>query len=493
MGIKTSREMEEQIKLLYSQGRSIRKIVETTGVARNTVRAILRAEDQQPMTSAEQYPDWTAAVDWTKISEELGRGTTIKALHREFAPDGISYKMFWHELRKRKPTSPPVSMRLRHEPGERTYFDFCDGIPITDRATGKETKTQLLVATLPFSSFTVGEFTFDQKQSTLMRAIENAFTKIGGVTPYIVVDNLKSAVLRAHLYDPDVNKTFLEFANHMGFAVLPARPYRARDKAAVEAGVGVVQRTFFQEVRNQKFYSLDDLNKTYYIYLERLNHEIMKDHGVSRLDRFASEKSLLKPLPLTRFEISEWRTCKVHPDCHIQIERRFYSVPYQFVGQTVGVRIRAGTVEVFSETREPLAIHPKLAGKERASTQEGHYPEQKVAVARFEVKSAQKIAELIGPSTKRLIDDLLSGPQPLKYLRRAQGILRLHQAKQVSTSALEHASERALLFNKKQLQYIKDAAIFFESSGNKPAAIVRAPERHADQIFLHNHNNSKKE
>ena len=123
-GIRTSRDMEEKIKLLYSQGRSIRKIVETTGVARNTVRSILRAEEPAPPS---ECTDWTAALDWARVCEELGRGATIKVLHQEFAPDGISYKMFWHQLRKRKPTSPVVSMRLRHEPGERTYFDFCDG------------------------------------------------------------------------------------------------------------------------------------------------------------------------------------------------------------------------------------------------------------------------------------------------------------------------------------------------------------------------------
>jgi len=123
------------------------------------------------------------------------------------------------------------------------------------------------------------------------------FAYFGGVTPYVVVDNLKSGVLRAHLYDPDVNPTYCDFANHMGFAVLPARPFKARDKAAGESNIGVIQRDFFQEVRNRTFYSLADLNTAFRHYLERLNHAVMKDYGISRAQRFEGEKEGLKDLP----------------------------------------------------------------------------------------------------------------------------------------------------------------------------------------------------
>jgi transposase len=105
------------------------------------------------------------------------------------------------------------------------------------------------------------------------------FAYFGGITPYVVVDNLKSGVYRADLYDPDVNPTYCDFANHMGFAVLPARPYKARDKGSGESHIGVVQRGFFQEVRNRVFYSLQELNKALRDYLHRLNHEVMKDYG----------------------------------------------------------------------------------------------------------------------------------------------------------------------------------------------------------------------
>jgi transposase len=483
--LRTSPAMQEQVRLLFSQDHTIRRIAKITGLSRNTVRAILRASDDEASAVTEpQGP----SIDWEAIFKEQSRGAAIKTLHKEHAPH-LTYMVFWHEFRKRQPIRPQVSMRLHHEPGERAYFDFADGIAITDRASGKQVKTQLLVTIMPFSSLTEAEFLMDQKQTSFIPAIERAFTRIGGVTPYIVVDNLKSAVQRAHLYDPDTNRTFIEFANHMGFAVLPARPYKPRDKAAVEAGVGVIQRQFYQEVRNTTFYSLDELNTRLRVFINGLNREPMKDHaGLSRTERFEGERERLKPLPLDRFEVPEWRTAKVHPDCHIQVERRFYSVPYQFVGTIVHVRIRPATIEIFSEEREPLTIHPRLATGSRtlASTLEAHYPEEKAALARFDVQAALRAAERIGPNTHALISDLLSGSQPLKFLRRTQGILRLVQSGQVSHQALEHAAERAKLFGKKQLAFIKDAALYYQAHGARAVASAsRPPTRLKTEVFLH--------
>lgn len=496
--LRTSRPMQEQVRLLFSQGHKIRRISKMLNLSRNTVRAILR--DPEEVVSTEQRSaearEPSSIIDWEQVFKEHSRGTTIKVLHREFAPE-LTYMVFWHQFRKRQPIRPEISVRLRHEPGERTYFDFADGISIVDQATGKKTKTQLLVACLPFSSRTEAEFLLDQKQASFIPAIERAFARLGGVTPYIVVDNLKSAVARAHLYDPEVNRTFTEFANHMGFAVLPARPYKPRDKAAVEAAVGVIQRQFYQEVRNIVFYSIEELNEHLRLFLTRLNTEPMKDHAsLSRLDRFEAERSRLKALPMTRFELSEWRTAKVHPDCHIQVEKMFYSVPYQFVGSQVHVRIRSSTVEVFSDEREPLAIHPRISGQTRmqASTLDAHYPDEKAALARFDIQVALRDAERIGPQTHRLIEDLFSSSQPLKYLRRAQGILRLYHSGRVSGASLEHACERALLFGKKQLSFIKDAALFYQTHGERrAAALARAPQRSQNEVFLHSHNNQHEE
>jgi hypothetical protein len=309
------------------------------------------------------------------------------------------------------------------------------------------------------------------------------FAFFGGVTPYMVVDNLKSGVHRADLYDPDVNPTYCDFANHMGFAVLPARPAKARDKASGESAIGVIQRGFFQEVRQRIFYSLSDLNTAFRGYLERLNHAVMKDYGVSRNQRFEEEKKQLKALPPSGFELSEWRSAKVHPDCHIQVEKNFYSVPFVYVGQKVRVRLTDKMVEVFNDDSQPIAAHGRLRGIGMFSTYDSHYPEKKLSVARFEVHHAKQQAQKLGPQVEQLVDKLLSTEYPLRHLRRVQGILRLAKRYPITPEALDHACGRALIFNKTRVAYIKDCALYFVTQGQRPKLITPRREQGAVHLY----------
>jgi transposase len=481
----------EQILEMRNRGEGFRSIARCLGVSRNTVKKALREEQgknsgvvslkNDPLTS--ESKKWIEALDWQKLKGEREKGATFKILHKENCPPEVGYHQFWYELKKHVPDTPAVTMRLIHKPAEKTFFDFADGIPIVDRKTGEIQTTQLLCGVLPFSSYTYGEFVFSQKQPIFMAAIERAWAFFGGVTPYVTVDNLKSGVTRAHLYDPVVNPVFVEFSNHWGFAVLPARPYRPRDKAANECGIGVIQRNFYQEVRNRNFYSLAELNQCFREYLEKLNQEIMKDHGVSRADRFELERPALKPLAKTSYEPCEWKTSKVHADCHIQLENRFYSVPFIYIGRNVGVRITARLVEVFNDERVIIAAHARLTGRERASTQDGHYPEKKVGLTRFEVKYAKSQADRIGPHTRSVIDQLLDQDYPLKYLRRVQGILRLVQSGMVRVESLEYACKQGKVFQKLTYEYIKSTATFYQINGNRPVNV--APLREAAEVHLH--------
>lgn len=475
---RTSVRMQEQIRIMSVQGVSIRKIAKALSVSRKTVRKILGITDPPQASVAEEK---ILPIDWAHVREEVGKGCTIKQIHREAAPE-MSYLGFWRAFRGEVPVAPEVTIRLHHKPGEKTQIDFCDGIPVTDPRTGKTRPTQLFVGVLPFSSYTFGEFVENQKLPTFLGVQERMFTFFGGVTPYVVPDNLRSGVHQAHLYDPDVNPTYCDFANHMGFAVLPARPYKPRDKGAGESAIGVIQRGFFQEVRNRTFYSVSELNQVFRDYLRRLNNETMKDYGVSRQQRFEEEKKFLKKLPDSRFQLSEWRSAKVHPDCHIQVGKNFYSTPFRYVGQKVRVRLTEKMVEVFSEEGLPVAAHSRLAGLGRFSTFDSHYPEAKVSVARFEVHHAQEQARRIGPHVEKLVAELLSGEHPLRHLRRVQGMLRLIQSHQVSGEALDYACSQGMIFKKMRLAYIKACAIHFQQNGLKPKLV--APQRALENVHL---------
>jgi transposase len=476
----------DQVIELRKRGQGPRSIARCLGIARNTVKKILKQSEEGTLKEKVSFSEkeaWARALNWEEIHQEYSKGVSLKIIHPEHAPTGVSYHQFWYVYRKKFPYTPTVTMRLVHKAAERTFFDFTDGINLVDRRTGEITSTQLLCSVLPFSSYTWGEFVLNQKQPIFMGSIERAWKYFGGVTPYVTVDNLKSGVSKAHIYDPVVNPGFVDFANHWGFAVIPARPYKPRDKAANESGIGVIQRSFYQEVRNQIFYSLNDLNQKFREFLERFNHQLMKEYGVSRWDRFQVEKAQLKPLAEKDYELCEWKTSKVHADCHIQLENKFYSVPFQYVGRTVRVRLTTRLIEIFSEEQLSLAVHARLTGKERVSTQEGHYPEKKVGLTRFEVKHAKTEADRIGPETRALMEELFNTDCPLRYLRRAQGILRLVQSSQVSKEALEYACKQGRIFNKTNYDYIKSTAKFYHINGNRP--VIVAPKRELSQVHLH--------
>jgi len=483
-GVRVSIPMQNEVLKLRAKGFSARKIARILKKGRNTVRAIL---ERNEVVVQDELPDWAKSIDWQKIRSDASRGVQLNILAREHAEDKISYSQFCRQFRKVFPEYPVPTMRLEHKPGEKCFFDYGDGIDITDPKTGEKTPTSFLCGVMAMSSMTYGEFTLTQKRDDLIRAMENAFRYFGGVTPYVTVDNQKAAVNKAHWYDPDVNPAFVDFANHWGFAVIPARPERPRDKAGNEAGIGVVQRQFFQEVRNQTFYSLDELNRSFWTYLKRLTSAEMKDWGASRAERFEGEKHLLKPCPTENWELAEWRQAKVHADCHVQVLKKFYSVPYKYIGREVRVRITTKLIEVFDHDLNPLAAHAKLIGRETHSTDPRHYPEEKVALVQFSVQHAIRESEKIGPETSRLVSSLLSGAYPLKYLRRVQGILRLYQSKRVTKEALEHACKMGMTYQKTQFPYIQSTAQYFDKNGLKPSVVRSAPSREMSSVYLHNY------
>lgn len=489
IGYRKSTAMKLEVFKLKKSGHGIRKIAQILGLSRNTVKGILKNEGPSSTDLIGTVPEvraWSETIPWSEIEKELSRPyISVKQLALEYAPEGIPYLRFWRELHRRLPKdlSQQVRIRMHHEPGDRFEIDYMDGLMLTDRKSGNKIKTQLFVGVSPASDYPYGEFTLKQKQCEFIASHNRMFEYFGGVPKYIVVDNLKSGVFRAHRYDPDLNATYCDYANHMGFAVLPARPYTPRDKASVEVMNGVIQRQFFPEMRNRTFYCLGELNEAFWEYLKKLTLDVMKDYGLSRAERFEVEKPFLRPLPNETFEITERRVLKVHPDCHVQVDRCFYSVPYKFIGQEVSVKLRLKTLEIYNQDHEEIAIHPRKQGIGLFSTYDAHYPEQKLVAARFDLMSIKKEASRIGPETQGVVDSLLSGVSPLRFLRRAQGIVRL--AKSLPSEAIEYGCQQAKLFGRLRLNYITSCATRFHANGARPVLVKSAPQRDPSELCLH--------
>ena len=330
----------------------------------------------------------------------------------------------------------------------------------------------VFVRRLPFSQKVFAEFSASQKLPSFIESHERMWIFFGGVTPYTTPDNLKSAVTRAHIYDPDLNKNFCSYANHAGFAVLPARPFKPRDKASVEGSIGILQRTFFESVRKRTFASLAELNGELKPFLNNFNAQIMKDYGVSRNERFEHESTFLLPLPVEKFEMSEWKISIVHPDCHIQVSNGLYSVPWTYVGKKVRVRLTSRIVEIFdSESTLLIYTHTRSQKLGLRKTDENHWPPEKRAHLSFDMCSAKVQAFAVGPTTGRLVSELFAEPFPLRYLRLVQGILRLVNSSKFTSADLEYAAQAALNHSNYRLKYLTDCCQFHARGGSRLRAV----------------------
>ena len=104
---------------------------------------------------------------------------------------------------------------------------------------------------------------------------------IGGVPRQTVSDNLRAGITKACFYEPTVNRTYADMAVHYGTAIIPARPYKPRDKAKVEVGVQVVQRWILARLRNRRFFSLPELNHAILELINQLNDRLMRGWGTT--------------------------------------------------------------------------------------------------------------------------------------------------------------------------------------------------------------------
>ena len=302
---------------------------------------------------------------------------------------------------------------------------------------------EVFVATLGASHYTYVEATLTQTVADWLAAHVRALEYFGGVPRAIVPDNLKSGVHRPCRYEPDLNPSYQDFAEHYGVAILPARVRKPRDKAKVEVGVQGVERWIMAPLRQQTFFSLGDLNAALREQLERYNdRELSREAGTRRSRFLELEQTALRPLPPQRYEYASWKRAKVFLDYHIEHERRYYSVPYRLIGKSVDVRITAHTIEVFYRG-QAVARHLKTSAARRFITEPGHRPERHRAVIEMSHERLLERAEAIGPATATLLrEQTARRVHPEEALRACLGILRL--AHDFSAAALEDACKRAL-------------------------------------------------
>ena len=460
------RKFREILRLKYGAGLSARNIASSLQMARSSVGEYLRRFSgsgltwplPEGMSDAEierlLFPPPPAIPtelrplpDWAAIHTELRRpGVTLALLWQEYKagdPDGFQYSWFCQHYREWAGKVDAV-MRQEHRAGEKLFVDYAgQTVPVIDRTTGEIRQAQVFVAVLGASSYTFAEATWSQKLPDWLGSHVRAFEFIGGVTEVVVPDNLRSGVTRAHRYEPDINRSYLDLANHYGIAVVPARPKKPRDKAKAEVGVQVVQRWVLAALRNRQFFSLVELNTAITALMHRLNQRPFRKLPGSRQSAFEQlDRPALQPLPTHSYVYAEWTKARVNIDYHIEADGHFYSVPYQLLKQQLDVRLTANTVECFHGGQR-IASHVRSGLRGRHSTIASHMPKSHGEYAQWTPERLIRWASDTGPGTAGVVRHILERRvHPQHGFRACLGILRL--GKTHGRERLEAASLRAL-------------------------------------------------
>lgn len=461
------RKIEEVLRLKWGHKLSNRQIAKSCLISHSTVREYLdRARlaglswpldptldhatvesmlfPERPSLPSDQRS--MPSMDYL-FREMKRKGVTLQLLwyeYRQANPEGYQYSQFCHRYRQWVKKL-DVTLRQEHRAGEKLFIDYAGHtVPIVDPSTGECVEAQIFIATLGASNYTFAEATLAQDLPSWIRSHIHAFQFFGGVTQILVPDNLKAGVTHPHRYEPDINPTYQDLAQHYRTTVIPARSRHPKDKAKAESAVLVAERWILAALRNHTFFSLAELNHCIAEKLTDLNTRKFQKLDATRKELFDSiDKPALIPLPSTPYEYAEWKKARVNIDYHVEVNRHYYSVPYQLVREQVEVRLTVTTLEILFKNKR-VASHQRSYRSGGFTTLPQHMPKSHQRYLEWTPSRIVRWAEKNGPNTKQLLTAILqSKTHPEQGFRSCLGIMRL--TKSYSSDRVEAACSRALL------------------------------------------------
>jgi len=416
-------------------------------------------------------PDWESV-----LRESRKKGVTIFLLYQEYCQEASNPRgktWFYTEL-KRFRQAKEARMSFSYQPGERLFVDF-SGLKLRiNTGDGGHQDLEVFVAVSGYSDLIYADLCDSQAVPDWIEMHNNCFEYFGGVPRIIVPDNLKSAVSKACRYEPDINPTYRQLAEHYSCAIIPARVKKARDKARVEKAVQSVQRQILAVMRNLDFFSKQEARKEFFRLLQELNQKPFQKEEGCRFSKFEEEKESLTPLPENKFRVCETKELKVAFDYHIAVDKKRYSVPYQLLHKQVMVRIEKRIIEIFYDG-ERVALHQRIQDpKIKFSTIYEHMPSHHKAYAEWNPGRIINWANQYGAGVKKFAGALLASMKiPEQGFTRLSGIFNL--SKKYSPQELNRACEAAIRCSSYSYKYVKqwlkDNAIEQSKSVSKPENI----------------------
>jgi len=401
----------------------------------------------QPATGQRRFaePDFPAVHQGLKC-----KGVTKQLLWQEYRQqhpnDGYSYAQFCHRynawLGKQQ-----VSMRQLHRAGEKLFVDYCGPtMPVINPDTGEVRQAQVFVAVLGASNYTFACAGWSQNQADWLKAHVQAFEFFGGVPEVVVPDNLKSGVKKTHRYEPDINPAYQQLASHYGVAVVPARPYKPKDKAKAEVAVQIVERWIMARLRHQTFFTLASLNQAIRFLLEELNRRPFKKLPGSRLSQFKQlDQPALRSLPAHPYQYAEIKQARVHIDYHVEYDKHYYSVPYHLVKEQVEVQATDATVAIYRQGQR-VASHQRSHRHGAHSTCAEHMPRSHRAMHEWSPERFLNWADDIGEATREVVSQILQEKRHKEQSYR-RVLALLSNAKKYGRDRLNNACRRAIAIN----------------------------------------------
>jgi transposase len=497
------RKIREVLRLRLGQGLPQRAVAESLGLSQGAVNSYMararRAGLGWPLPDglddagleALLYPPPTDVAreqrplpDWAVVHRELRRpNVTLSLLWEEYrggpgVEGGFGYSWFCDLYRewvgRLKPT-----LRQVHTAGDRVFVDFAGHtMEVIDGATGEIHRAEIFVAALGASSYIFAQATWTQSLPDWIAAHVAMLAFIGGVPRQIVSDNLRAGITRACFYEPLVNRTYADMASHYGTAVVPARPYKPRDKAKVEVGVQVVQRWILARLRNRRFFSLAELNQAIGELVAQLNDRPMRGWGTTRRALYEQlDRPALGELPPTPYEYADWKRCRVNLDYHIEIAKHFYSVPFRLLREEVEARITCKTVEIFHRGKL-MATHLRSLRPYRPTTTPEHMPSSHRRYRDWTHERILREAATVGDDAAALVEIILRArPHPEQGFRSCIGILRL--VTRYDAERVDAACARALALGTRSYSSV---ATILKNAQEKKAADPEQPSLFHENI-----------
>ena len=427
--------MYREILRLHFEGRlSQRDIAVSCRCAHSTVKRILAraAELRLDVSNTASMSDSALAklLYPQAFLPRIQKEPDYAYVHKELAKSGVTLTLLWNEYcaKCREASEIPymysqfsrnyreyallnnASMHITHKPADIMEVDWAGTkLAVHDEISDRQLKASLFVACLPFSGYCYAEAFLDEKLDSWLEAHIHACNYFGGAARIFRPDNLKTGVRKADKYDPELNNSYRELAEHYGAFVSPSRVMKPKDKASVEGAVGKLTIWIIAALRNMEFHSLSELNKEIQSRLRNFNDKPFQKKDGSRSSVFTTEeKPYLKLLPAYEYQTAHFKDITVPTSYHIQADdRKYYSVPFQYINKKVTVRTTQSLVEVFHQG-ERIACHAKDRGKEQYITDSAHMPETHRHLYDWNSGRFQEWGAAVGTNTLAVIKDKLA-------------------------------------------------------------------------------------